>query len=447
MFDDAVVQMEDEMVRALCTNLRIQSDAQPPEPGKPNGPGTARALEHALRTASQMGFDTWDVDGHAGCVEYGEGEEMVAVLGHLDVVPAGDDWTRPPYAGIIEDGKIYGRGSLDNKGPMFAALYGLKAIKDSGVPLNRRIRLIFGTSEETTFADMAYYVTKEELPVAGFAPDSDFPVIYAEKGILHVTFSRSFADMEDTDVVLDSLKGGTVVNSVPDRAEAALLVNGRSVRLESTGVSAHGSVPQDGSNACFAMLEMLSRQDLPPAMQDAFAFLAFSLAQETRGENLGLAMSDEPSGPLTVNLGLLEGDGACIRGSLDIRYPVTVSSDHVLTLLEESFLKGGFSIESLSHKLPLYWPKDDDLVQRFVRIFEEKTGMSHEPIATGGGTYARAMPNVLAFGPCLPGGEYVFHQPDEYIAIDHLVLLGKIYAQAMYDLATAPVLRKADAAQ
>ena len=435
MFDESLLQMKEEMIRALCANLRIQSDAQPPEPGKPNGDGPARALEHALHTAARMGFATKSVDGHAGCVDYGEGKEMVAVLGHLDVVPAGEGWTFPPYGGKIEDGRIYGRGALDNKGPMFAALYGLKAIKDSGLPLDRRIRLIFGTSEETTFADMEYYVTQEELPVAGFTPDSDFPVIYAEKGILHVTFSRTFSDMEETDVSLESLQGGTVVNMVPDRAEAALLVGGRRVNLAAAGASAHGSKPEDGVNACFALLELLSHQDLPVAMQDAFAFLTYALTHETIGENLGLAMADEPSGPLSVNLGLLEGGADYIRGSLDIRYPVTVSRDTVLALLEESFMKGGFGIESLSHKQPLYRPKDDALVLTLMRVFEEKTGIVHPPISTGGGTYARAMPNILAFGPCFPGDVYAFHQPDESITTDHLLLLSQIYAQAMYALA------------
>ena len=435
MFDEALSLQKDDMVRALCTNLRIQSDAQQPEEGKPNGAGVARALEHALRTASQMGFTTKEVDGHFGYVEYGQGEEMVAVLGHLDVVPAGDGWTFPPYAGIIDEQRIYGRGALDNKGPMFAALYGLKAIKDSGVALSKRIRIIFGTSEETTFADMAYYVTKEELPVAGFTPDSDFPVIYAEKGILHVTFSKTFVESEDADVVLESLKCGTVINVVPDRAEAVLGVNGQQVCLTSIGQSAHGSRPEDGKNACFALLELLSRQDLPLLMQDAFSFLTHVLAQETAGANLGLALSDEPSGSLTINLGLLEGDATYIRGGLDIRYPVTIPRDQILSTLEDSFSKEGFSIESLSHKPPLYVPKDDDLVETLVRVFRDKTGMAHEPISTGGGTYARAMPNVLAFGPCFPGGDYAFHQPDEHITIDHMLLLSQIYAQAMYELA------------
>jgi len=437
MLDEAVIKLKDEMINALCTSLRIESDAQPPTEGKPNGEGAAQALEHALRTAAQMGFLTKDVDGQVGWAEYGEGQEMVAVLGHLDVVPAGDGWTRPPFAGMIDDGRIYGRGTMDNKGPIFAALYGMKAIKDSGLPLSRRIRIIFGTSEEkATFDDMAYYVAREELPVSGFTPDSDFPVIFAEKGLLRVTFSRMFSGLESTDVALESLKAGIVVNMVPDNAEAILSVNGGRVRLECTGQTAHGSTPHLGKNACSAMLEMLSRQDFPLLMQDSFSFLAHALAQETAGENLGIAVSDEESGPLTVNLGLLEGDGTYVRGSLDIRYPVTISKDSILSDLEESFSRGGFDIESISHKEPLHVPRDSALVKTLVRVFQEKTGLTDGPISTGGGTYARTMPNVLAFGPMFPGDNYAFHQPDEHIEIDRLVLLCQIYARAMYALAT-----------
>jgi succinyl-diaminopimelate desuccinylase len=351
------------------------------------------------------------------------------------VVPAGDGWSFPPYAGMIDEGKIFGRGALDNKGPIFAALYGMKAVMDSGIPLKRRIRAVFGTSEETTFADMAYYVTKEELPVAGFTPDADFPVIYAEKGILHVSFSREFSETEKTDITLESLKAGNAINMVPDRAEAVLNVGGRQVRLEATGVSAHGSMPQDGKNACFALLELWSHQDLPVVMQDALSFLTYSLIQETAGENLGIAASDEPSGDLSVNLGLLEGNEGYIKGGLDIRYPVTISRDWLLSTLEGAFAKGGFSIDAISHKAPLYVPKDDTLVKILMNVFQEKTGRRDEPVSTGGGTYARAIPNILAFGPLFPDDEYPFHKPDEYIDIDRLVLLSKIYAQAVYELA------------
>lgn len=435
MFDKAVLALKDEMIQSLCTNLRIQSDAQPPEEGKPNGPGVARALEHALRIAAQLGFRTHEVAGHAGYAEYGDGEEMIAVLGHLDVVPAGEGWTHPPYAGIIENGRIYGRGTTDDKGPMFAALYALKAIKDSELPLRRRIRILFGTSEETGSADMAYYSTHEELPVAGFTPDAQFPVIHAEKGILNVWFSKEFQDLEEASVTLRSLSCGCALNMVPPLAAAELELHGHSIQAKTNGVCAHASRPEDGKNAAGPMLDFLSHQDLPLAIQDAFAFLAYSLGQETSGENLGIAMEDEVSGKLTVNLGMLEADMQHIRGGLNIRYPVTVSKDLVLSKLSASLYEGGFEIDSITNTPPLYVDENSELVRTLMEVFNRKTGLDLSPLSTGGGTYARSLPNVLAFGPQFPDQANLCHQADEYIEIPYLIKAAQIMAAAMYELA------------
>ena len=461
MFDKALIDSLDDMVQTLRDSLRIKSDAQPPRPGMPNGEGVARALEHALSVAEDMGFTTRNIDGQVGYAEYGQGGEMVAVLGHVDVVPVGDGWKYPPFSGEVADGAIYGRGAQDNKGPIFAALYGLKAIKDSGLPLKKRVRVIFGTCEETNMSDMVYYADREELPVAGFTPDSDFPVIYAEKGILHIVFSRAFdtpdaaadaaatataaadATTADTTAAADTRPGvrfvsincGTVANSVPDKAEAVLEIDGRQVRLESLGKAAHGSTPLQGDNAIFGLLRLLRLQDIEPEYRDCFAFLGDAMGRETFGEDLGLAMSDAPSGSLTANFGLLNGDRSRIKGSLDIRYPVTASKDEILDILGCKLEEGGFAIDTLHHLAPLYRPLDDDLVKTLAGIFAEKTGTWHEPVSTGGGTYARTLPNILAFGPRYPGEEHLFHQTDENITIDYLLLLSQIYAQAIYELA------------
>jgi succinyl-diaminopimelate desuccinylase len=435
MFDNALLGLKDELIQALCTNLRIPSDAQPPEPGKPNGPGVAKALEHALRVANQLGFQTKNLDGHAGYAQYGSGDEMIAVLGHLDVVPAGEGWTHPPYAGIIDNDKIYGRGTVDDKGPMFAALFALKAIKDSGLPLSRRVRIIFGTSEETGSADMDYYRVHEELPVAGFTPDAEFPVIHAEKGLLNVWFYKEFIKTENAAVSLNRLNAGNALNMVPDQATAELKLNGEIIKVNTIGASAHASRPEDGKNAIGPLLDFLSHQDLPLEMQDACSFLAYSLGQETAGENLGIAMKDEVSGALTVNLGLLEGDMDKIRGGLNIRYPVTISKDQVLGRLEKGLAKGGFEIESFTHTLPLHVEKDHQLVKVLMDVFNKKTGLSLSPITTGGGTYARSLPNTLAFGPQFPEQANLCHQADEYIEISYLIKTAQIIATAMYELA------------
>ena len=435
MFDEALSALKTEMIQALCTNLRIPSVAMEPQADQPNGPEVARALEHALRVAQQLGFETKNLEGHVGWAEYGQGEEMVAVLGHLDVVPAGEGWHHPPFAGMIEEGHIYGRGTVDDKGPMFAALFALKAIKDSGLPLKRRIRLIFGTSEETGCEDMAYYNAHGEMPVSGFTPDAEFPVIHAEKGILNVWIRKTF-QTEESALTLDRLQAGHALNMVPDLGRAWLKLGQDSVLIETRGVSAHASRPQDGTNAIAPLLGFLAHQDLPFEMQDAFAFLSHAFGQENLGKNIGIHLKDEVSGELTVNLGLLEGSQELLRGGLNIRYPVTFSRDQILEPLAQGLSRGGFEIESFSHMAPLHVDQKDPLVQILTDTYKEVTGQDLPPLSTGGGTYARSLPNILAFGPQFPGQENLCHQANEHIAIEDLLKISQIYAKAMYRLAT-----------
>ena len=219
--NEAVLARKDEMIDCLCENLRIPSVEGPAEPGAPYGVEVRRSLDHALNAAQALGFETVNVDGHMGWCEFGEGEEMVAVLGHLDVVPAGEGWTVAPYGGEIADGKIWGRGTTDDKGPSIAALYALAALRDSGLPIRRRVRVLFGCNEETGSQDVKYYLEKGgEIPVMGFTPDGEYPVINGEKGIINATFSRTYT--QSGHLKLLRIKGGTASNVVPSYAYADL---------------------------------------------------------------------------------------------------------------------------------------------------------------------------------------------------------------------------------
>ena len=186
-----VRKMEPALLACLQENLRIPSVQGPAEPGKPYGSAVRESLDHVLAAAEKLGFSTVNMDGQLGWCEYGEGEEMVAVLGHLDVVPAGDGWSFDPWGGEIRDGRIFGRGTMDDKGPSIAALFALAALRESGLPIRRRIRLIFGCNEESGSGDMKYYLAHGgEIPVMGFTPDGEYPVINGEKGIINVTYGR-----------------------------------------------------------------------------------------------------------------------------------------------------------------------------------------------------------------------------------------------------------------
>ena len=266
--DQLVMALQDDLLACLQENIRIPSVEGIPEPGAPYGIAVRQSLDHALSAAKKLGLRTCNLDGHVGWCEFGEGDEMVAVLGHLDVVPAGDGWGFDPWGGEICDGKIFGRGTMDDKGPSIAALFAMKALRDSGLLLQRRVRLIFGCNEETGAKDMQYYLEKGgEIPVMGFTPDAEYPIINGEKGIINATFRRTFA--QSGDLRLIRLQGGTAANVVPNYAKAELSCpaamaaeicaaslekvtfspTGSGVLVEAFGENAHGSTPWLGENA------------------------------------------------------------------------------------------------------------------------------------------------------------------------------------------------------
>lgn len=257
--------LKPQLLSTLRQNIQIPSVQGEAEDGAPYGASVRESLVHVLDTARELGFRTENMDGHLGWCEYGEGDEMVAVLGHLDVVPAGDGWSCDPFGGELRDGKIWGRGTTDDKGPAIASLFALAALRDSGLPIRRRIRILFGCNEEAGSDDIKYYLANGgEIPVMGFTPDGEYPVINGEKGIINVTFSH--ANVQTGDVRLLSIHGGTAPNVVPAHACAKLAcprelaqrlanLSAPQVRftatdyglfVEAEGESAHGSTPELG---------------------------------------------------------------------------------------------------------------------------------------------------------------------------------------------------------
>ena len=452
--NEAVLLHKDAMIEALQQNLRIPSVQGPAEPGAPYGPDVRRSLEHALDTAQKLGFSVTNLDGHMGWCEYGSGEEMVAVLGHLDVVPAGDGWTCDPYGGEIRDGKLWGRGTTDDKGPSIAALYALAALRDSGLPIKRRIRVLLGCNEETGSADVKYYLAHGgEIPVMGFTPDGEYPVINGEKGIINANFTKTYT--QDGPLKLVEIKGGSAPNVVPSYACARfecdeelaqrlsrLYAPGmkfsrtpHGFKAEAFGVSAHGSTPGLGENAIGRLLIAMDALPLSEELAGAVHFLAEKLGMETDGKSVGIALHDDVSGGLTLNWGTIEGDAECFSLKINYRYPVTFTYEDCGPKFNAQFAAAGFTLDSETHKAKLYIPADSQLVSSLMKVYREQTGLEGEPKSIGGGTYAKSIPNLLAFGPIFPGDEIREHKPDEYISIDNLVKNAQIIAAAMYELA------------
>lgn len=458
--DAKIATLLPSLLLSVQESVRIPSIAGAPAPRAPFGTDVRRALDHALKTASLLGLETGETDGYVGWAEYGEGEEMIAVLGHLDVVPAGEGWSRPPFGAEIDGTRMYGRGALDDKGPSIGALWLLHAIKTLGIPLKRRIRVLFGTNEESGMKDLPYYLEHNgEVPVMGFTPDGEFPVVSSEKGQLHLKFEGTLAG-EGKNRLL-SLSGGSAPNVVPSEATAVIdcsdecetalkrietALNTMSEKVEfyrednalfvkTFGIAAHGSTPELGRNAVVGLLSFLSVVFDDPWARTLGA-LARSFEDDTKGRKIGIAMEDKQSGALTCNLGQCTCDGKTISIVLDIRFPVSFAANVILDPLRSFAERSNLELSVLRRKAPLWAPEDSALVKTLQRVYREKTGEEPHLLSMGGGTYAKALPNIVAFGPKFPHSPEVAHKADEYIDIREFLHVLRIMGAAMVELAS-----------
>ncbi|MCM3734428.1 dipeptidase PepV [Bacillus cytotoxicus] len=458
-----VEKRKDALIHDVQQFLQIKSvwEEETAKEGAPFGEGVAKALSFMLDKGETDGFLSKNLEGYAGHLEMGQGEEIVGILCHVDVVPEGDGWTTPAYSADIRDGKIFARGAIDDKGPTMAAYYAMKIVKELGFPLSKRVRMILGTDEESNWKCVDHYFKHEEMPTMGFAPDADFPIINAEKGICDLYVVQNKKEYVAGENELVSFSSGRRLNMVPDFAEAVLtskkavelasqyekyvqegkkngkvIVEGNTVTLQIKGVSAHGSTPEQGENAGLTLVNFLTTISLDE-QGVAFASLAAeTFTNDTLGEKAGIAYADEITGPLTVNVGLLsytKEEGGKL--GLNIRYPVTTNLEGTLQTLTNYVNAKDFAITNVSDSRPHHVDKDHVLIRTLQRVYEEQTGEKAELLAIGGGTYARSLEAGVAFGPLFPGKEELAHQKDEYIEIEDLLKATAIYAHAVYELA------------
>ena len=446
--NDKILEMQDEMLGSIQDIMKIESVKGEPQPNAPYGPGPKAALDAALALGEKFGFKTGHADNRIGWIEFGEGEEMVGVLGHLDVVPAGDGWTYPAYGAEIHDGILWGRGCLDDKGPIIGCIYALKAIRDLNLPIDRRIRVLFGCDEECGSSCAQYYVDNGyEMPTIGFTPDGDFPVIFCEKGISDFEIGKKITDKGN--IKVEYFGGGLAPNMVTPTCqlivEGPLKVseaegvtvkeeNGKTI-VDAVGVSAHGSTPELGVNAAIRLLNAVKENDFGGDFQKMVDFLLNKVNTEVNGLSLGINYVDDETGETSVNLGMLNYDGENMSFTLDTRYPKNADVETVNDTVKKAAEEYDMSVLDLTIAPLLYVPKDSELVTKLVKVFEEEMGEHYDPISIGGSTYAKEIPNMVAFGPTLPGDPDVIHQPDERIEVYKLIKIIQITAAAMYELA------------
>ena len=445
---------QDRLIKSLQDCISFPSVYADDDSGFPYGQAAQDCLQYMLDLSADMGFSVGNCDNHVGWCEYGQSDEMVAVLGHLDVVPAGEGWSVDPYGGVVKDDRLYGRGAIDDKGPLVAALYGLLALKDAGLPMKRRVRILYGLNEELGSNDMKYYRSHGgEIPVMGITPDGEYPVVNGEKGL--VTAFYDCKPQQSGPIRLVSMAGGAAHNIVPDYAKAVLSCDAAmaeqiirmteekirvspadgGVVVEAFGVNAHGGAPWDGENAVCRLVLFLDKLPLEGELKQAIHPVAHKIGMEWDGSSLGIAMEDELSGKFTLNLGVLNFDGETMQAKFSYRYPVTHTFEECGPQVDALMREAGFVCSHELHKNRIYMPIDTPLVQTLLRVFSEYTGQPAQPKCMGGGTYAKMLPNTLAFGPSFPGDETREHKPDEFIELERLMDNAAILAHAMYELA------------
>lgn len=465
MWKEKVLEYENQMIDDLKGLLSIESvrDDSKASEDAPVGPGPRQALDYMYELAERDGFSTHDVDHIAGRIEAGQGEDVLGILCHVDVVPAGDGWDSDPFDPVVTDDAIIARGTLDDKGPTIAAYYAVKILNDMNVDWKKRIHMIIGTDEESDWKCTDRYFQTEEMPTLGFAPDAEFPAIHGEKGI--TTFDliqdQINEEVDEPDYELLNFESGQRYNMVPDHAEARVLVKENMTYViqnfeyfveqnelqgESTvdsgililtveGKAVHGMDPSLGVNAGLYLLKFLSSLNLDKSAKDFVEFNNRYLFDSHFGEKMGMKFHTDVMGDVTTNIGIIKYDNKeAGRYGVNLRYPQGFEFEEAVERFTNEIKDIGFSLELGKVQKPHYVDKDDPFVEKLVKAYRNQTGDMTEPYTIGGGTYARNLDKGVAFGAMFEDTEDLMHQKNEYMTKKQLINATSIYLEAIYAL-------------
>ncbi len=450
-----------EMMDDIAALIRIDSVNGEALPGMPFGEKPALALEKAMACARRMGFTAFNCDNHVVIVDLNNQPPRLDILAHVDVVPGGEGWTvTQPFVPLLKEGRLYGRGASDDKGPVMAALYAMRALRDMNIPLTGNVRLILGADEETACRDIAYYYSHcHEAPFT-FSPDACYPVINTEKGGLYSRYSASWKEDFQLPRIL-KLQGGTAGNVIPGRAEA--IVEGLplglirevcaeieaatgiaisteigeqpgEVVLSSKGAGAHASTPWEGKNALTGLLQALIV--MPFALCDGFRALQ-GLGRlfphgDYYGVAAGVAQQDTLSGPLTLCTNVLSYSPTGLEGKMDCRAPLCASDESVRQVLQRQMAEVGVILDPASAMTPPHHvPEESPFVQTLLACYEEVMEEKGYCMAVGGGTYVHRLKNGVAFGCMKTGVDYHMHGADEFLVIDEILRSAELFARVM----------------
>lgn len=479
LWQEKLDSYRDQMVQSLSELIAIPSVAVGKKGDAPFGTEVQRAFDYMLHLAEENDMDTVNIDNYGGHIEFGgwvydeDGDaidrntDAIGIISHLDVVPVEEkDWDTPPFELTTkEDGRIYGRGTSDDKGPTMAAFYAMKALKDAGYRPKKRVRMILGLDEETGWVGMKKYLEKVAPPEMSLVPDSNFPVTYAEKGMLVFELAAKFGKgLPKGGTTLRSITGGTVHNAVPASASALVRADsyelikakaaafrertgysircigrGKSLEIQATGIAAHAARPERGLNAISVLMTFLG--EIPDFnnedVKDFIRFYNDHIGMETDGASMGCACTDDIVGPLTFNVGIVKADEKAAQLTINVRMPLECDDEQFYSSIMPVADKWNLGVVKVEFKKSHHVPKDSHLVTTLMDVYREATGdLDIQPQTMGGATYARSMPNAVAFGAGFPDAPARgAHQANESASVDELMRAAHIYGEAIYRLA------------
>ena len=443
---------KEALIEDLRTLVEIDSVRTPAKPDMPFGEGGAKALAAAKTLLAAHGYAAKNYENYAVEADLGASPSLM-LLAHLDVVPVGDGWTKPPFALTREGDLLFGRGSTDDKGPAVACIYAMDACRALYGEPKTGVRLVLGSGEETGSEDMEHYFSLRPTLEYTLSPDAEYPLINIEKGRFAPLFTKTAANEGAPRMV--RFAGGVTQNIVPGKASAE--VEGLSpeevrpfaeaaekdlgVRFTLTGIpggcgilcmgaTAHASTPEKGVNAQTALIKLLLT--LPLAENETVETLrALSILFPhgvTDGSPIGFDMRDH-SGALTLNFGVMSFENGAFACGADMRCPVCADGLDLAAMFAAAVGRYGFvPAGDTRHTKAHCVPAESPLVKACLAEYERCTGQKGECVAIGGGTYVHEIEGGVAFGVEFPGRDYRIHGADEYADLDEMLLTAEMYA-------------------
>lgn len=429
IFNEALKNIQPDFFDGLRRIMKVNSVKGTPEPGAPFGKGPKEALIETINLAKELGFKTNIINDAVGYAQLGEdNDNYIGVVGHIDVVHEGTGWDYPPFDLTLDNEVFYGRGVLDNKGPIIANLYALYLLKEMDFPFTKTIRIIFGTDEESGSADIPLYLEKEVPPMYGYTPDCKYPAVYGERGVLGLSIKTAISD--NSQKVLTGFTGNFDRSAVPDTLSYS--INQESFDIK--GKRAPSNAPDMGENIItYFAEEAKNHSHVTGTFKSYLEWLSESLHLKHDGSGLGINFFDEESGYLSItpfNLAFDE-DGATLE--LSLRYPVSIKKEMIIETLEK-YLPVNSTIEVTRDMPSTNFDKEHPMVKTMTHVYEYATGLDGTPVTTTGATYARTMPNIMAFGPSFPGQKGIAHNKNEYMDKKDLLKNLEIYTYLLSEL-------------